>query len=130
MFAHFRKSAKARLPAEINFMNGAGRFLPHGIIHPAGKNWQQREPHLKGQSANSLLLVPSAPTPVASPTRPAAPSPGSPPAPLPVCGGAGGGAGVKSWSGFGLQFPSAREPVPSSPAPGSSLSARMTLEPP
>lgn len=44
-------------------------------------------------------------------------------------GGRGGGA-AKSWSGFGLQFPCAGDPVPSSPAPGSSPSARMTLEPP
>lgn len=83
----------------MNFMNGAGRFPRHGIIYPAGKNWQEPEPHLKGQSANSLLPAPSAPTPASSPTRPAAPGPGRPPAPLPVSGGAGGGAGgeVLEW---------------------------------
>lgn len=59
-------------------MNGAGRFHRQGIIHPAGKNWQELEPRLKGQSANSLLPALSAPAPgrFAHP-----PPPGSPPWP-------------------------------------------------
>lgn len=124
-----KKSEKERLPVEINFMNGAGRFPRYGIIYPAGMNWQEREPHLKGQSANFLLPAPSTSNP--GPPRPPAPLPLRPSRPLrrpfPVSGGAGGEAGVRGGggggevlSGFGLQFPCACDPVPSSPAPGSS----------
>lgn len=46
-------------------MNGADRCPRYGIIQRAGMNWQEPEPHLKGQSAYSLLPAPSAPKPVA-----------------------------------------------------------------